>query len=573
MGMGRAFVSLPGDASSAFSNPAATGSLDRSEFTAFHTSLFLGTSYDCLALSHPLGILGVFSLSAGRLGTGDFIGRDEYNRPGQTMSSSETQLGLSYGRSLGFGLAVGTTLKGVGQKIGDNAGYGFGLDMGLQYSPPPLRGLTLGVGISDLVQPRIKLLEGEDKYQTDSRFGLAYTRAFSGSFAATGVFEAEKITGRETRMHPGLEAAFLDAYFLRLGYDHDKPTFGAGIAYSFLNLDYAYENIEYFGGSHRLSLGFSFGKSAKAIQQESVARAIETEKAGWQSSLERQKNLDFALNLSRADSLHASGRDQDALAYYQRALAIDETSERAQAMSDTMIELIITGAASSARDQKREELTAKRIESALGHFKAGRYNDAISQYELALEIDPGNKNVSDLLASARKTRIDEIDNIRKSARAYSKNGNHSTAVVEWNRLLALEAADPEAGTSLEFSQNQLRADALTAQAVAAMNDGKYTIAVQYLEQAQVIKPGDKAIKSLLSEAKAKSAPVTGLADIKASSEHWQIYLKGLESYQNSEYKDALESWEALRQYYPNNPDLDKNIDQARQRLSTEGGKP
>jgi hypothetical protein len=47
----------------------------------------------------------------------------------------------------------------------------------------------------------------------------------------------------------------------------------------------------------------------------------------------------------------------------------------------------------------------------------------------------------------------------------------------------------------------------------------------------------------------------------------------LESYQSGDYQSALTNWESLKKFYPNNSDLDKNIAQARQRLSTEGGKP
>jgi tetratricopeptide (TPR) repeat protein len=573
MGMGRAFVSLSGDASSAFSNPAATAFIDRNEFTAFHTTLFLGTNYDCLAFSHPVGFLGVFSLSAGRLGTSDFIGRDDYNRPDKTISESDTHLGLSYGRAIGFGLSTGVTLKGIGQSVGTNTGYGFGLDFGLQYHPLMVKDLILGVGINDLLPPRIKLFQTEEKYQTDSRIGLAYSRQFAKNYKVTAVFEIEKIVGRGSRMHPGLEAEFYKDYCLRLGYDHNRPTFGAGITYSFVRLDYAYENIEFFGGSHRISVGFSFGKSAKITQSEVVARAVESEKAGWMASLDKQKEHDFTLNIDLADSLHRVGQNQQALAYYQRALAVDETSTKAKTMSDSMISLIISSAASSARDQKREEMISQRIASALDNFKAGRYNEAISEYELTLEIDPGNKTISDLLTSARDTRLKEIEDIRQSARSFRSNGDHTSAIMEWNKLLSLEPTDPEAKQGIDLSRNQLKADALVASAAAAINDGKYGDAVKYLGQAQSLRPGDKVINTMLSDARSKSAPVTSLNDIKSSPDRWAIYLNGLESYRSSDYNSALKSWESLREFYPNNPDLEKNISQAKQRLTAEGGKP
>jgi tetratricopeptide (TPR) repeat protein len=572
MGLGRSFVSLPGEASSAFFNPAATGFMERSDFSAFHTSLFLNTSYDCLALSHPVGVLGVFTVSAGRLGTGSFTSRDDFNRPGQDISASDMLLGLSYGRVAVAGLATGITLKGVGQEIGSNSGYGFGLDLGFQYRPLFARGLAAGISFNDLIQPRIKLVDIKDKYETVSRYGLSYTRKVSSLLAGGAFFEIDQIPGRDISYHPGLEMAFYDNYSLRLGYDKDTPTYGAGIIYGPLRLDYAYEDIQYLGGSHRISLGISFGKSASAIQQEAIAKAVSGEREIWQKSLDEKKMQDYAAYIFSADSLRANNRYQDALFYYERALAVNETSARARTMSDSMMTLIVANAASAAGDQKRQALISGRVEAALASFKAGRLNDAITQYELALEIDPANKNVSDLLESARAARKTEIDTERKNARGLMQNGDYSSALLAWNKVLSLEPDDAEAKRSIEVSKNQVEANNLVARAMTAINAGKYAEAARYLDQAQIIRPDDATIKSLLSQSRAKAAPVTSLEDIKQNPRHWDTYLKGLQSYQGSDYQKALESWESLRQYYPNNPDLEKNISQARQRLSTEGGK-
>lgn len=572
MGLGRAFVSLSGEAAAAFWNPAATALMDRSEFMAFHTALFMGTNYDCLALSHPVGNLGVFSVSAGRLGTGDIEQRDEFNRAIGSISSSESQLGLSYGKIIGFGLDGGITLKGVAVNIGDNAGYGFGADLGFQYRPRYFKGFALGLGFNDLVQPRIKLINNEDKFQTISRFGAAYSHDLSKNFGATIALETAKISGRSNQIRAGLETAFYNAYFLRLGYDRDRPTFGAGISYNMFKLDYAYENIDQFGGSHRVSLSFQFGPSLQQSQKNARAEIVREERLSWENSLSQQRTRDFNLFVARADSLRQAGRYQDAMSNYERALALDESSASAKAQSDSMMSLIIAQAVTNSRDEKREDLVAKRVEQALEDLKAGRYNEAISQYEIVLDIDPGNKSVTDLLESAKTARKTEIESSRARAGAFRAKGDFSNAILEWNKILALDPTDPQAKLSIDLSRNQLKADALVSSAINAMNSGKYTDAVDYLQQAHQIRPKDANINSLLTQARAKSAPATNLESIKAADTYWAVYLKGLESYQAGDYKSALQSWESLQEFYPNNPELEKNIAQARQRLLTEGGK-
>jgi tetratricopeptide (TPR) repeat protein len=302
-----------------------------------------------------------------------------------------------------------------------------------------------------------------------------------------------------------------------------------------------------------------------------ITRELETEKRGWQKELDKHRAKEFATYMGLGDSLRSAMRFQDALIYYNRALAVDESSDKARLMSDSMMSIIIADAAAGARDTRREQMTSRRIEVALEEMKSGRFNEAIMQYELALEIDPANQTVAGLLQAARSTRTVEMDKIRRDARRHRESGEHASALLEWNRLLTMQSDDSEARQGVESARNQLRANGLVASAVASINERKYQNALTYLEQAQRIKPDDKSIQSLLSDARAKSAPATNLEDIKSSEERWAVYLRGLEAYQAGNYSEAIRNWESLRQYYPNNPDLEKNISQARQRISTEGG--
>lgn len=573
MGMGRAFVSLSGDPSATFWNPAATGLLERSEFMAFHTSLFMSTNYDCLALSHPIGSLGVFSMSAGRLGTDGIEERDLNNLLIKTVSSSEFQFGISYARPIYNGIVGGLTFKDAMVEIGDNAGSGVGLDLGLQYRPTMISGLSLGASLNDLIQPRVKLVNTDDKLQTTTRMGVSFSRSLSAKFTPTAALEIDKTQGRSSQFRAGLEAAFRGSYSVRLGFDKDRPTFGAGIMYGIFKLDYAYENIQYFGASHRISLGMAFGKSVKKSEEEAQAKIIGAAQTDWQNSLVTQRKMEFNSYMAKGDSLRGTNRYQDAIAYYQRALGINDTSAIATKMSDSLMTLIIADAASHASDSKREKFVTDRTQAGVEAFKAGHYNDAISQYNLALEIDPGNTTVANLLASAKDARQTQIDHTRDNARKYRDSGDYSNAITEWNNLLIQDPSDAEAKQGIDISRNQLKADALIMSAISSMKTEKYAQAVIYLQQAQSFRPDDESIKSLLSEARAKSAPATTLETIKASPDYWAIYLKGLAAYQAGDYSTALKNWESLRDYYPNNADLEKNINQARQRLSTEGKKP
>jgi len=566
MGMGRAFAALSGDASSPFWNPAATSLVDRASLTAFRTTLFLNTNYDCLGITYPFVDLGVFSFSLGRIGTDDIEGRDPFNLPTETFSSSETRFGFSYARHMFYGLHGGLTVKSISQDVAGNSGSGAGADLGFQYKPSPIPWITLGASFIDLVQPRVKLISVEDKYATVSRFGAMGNRDITNNVGITAGFDIEKTSGRSAVFHAGAEAGFSNRYFLRLGLDRNRPTFGAGLFFKSFNLDYAYENIEYLGSSHRISFSFSFGSSIIEKRQNRRASLVREERQAWENELDRQAD---SLLLS-ADEFRESGEYQNALRDYQKVLGLNPESERARVMSDSMLNTIISSSLEGVEDRKRQELISGRVESALNDFNQGRLNQAISKYRLLLEIDPGNETITDLLASAEENRLAEISRLKQSAVNLQNQGNLPGALAEWGRVLSLDDSDSDALTRIDALKGRMQGNQMIANALSLISDGRYAEAIEILERADRLKPNDKSIRSLISEARSKSVPPTTIEDIKSNTEHWNRYLSGLESYQQSDYKKAIEIWTDLAKIYPNNSDLNKNINQARERLAAEG---
>ncbi|UCC81045.1 MAG: PorV/PorQ family protein [Candidatus Zixiibacteriota bacterium] len=565
MGMGRAFVALSGDASASFWNPAATSRIDRANVTAFRTTLFLNTNYDCLGLSYPFADLGVFSFSLGRIGTDDIEGRDSDNLPTDNFSSSETRFGFSYARHLFYGFHGGLTVKILSHRIGEISGSGAGADLGLQYKYSRLPWLTIGASFVDLIQPRVKLISVEDKYATVSRFGAMGNKKIASNINIEAGFDVEKTAGRSAIFHAGVEAGFLERYFLRLGFDRNRPTFGGGLFYRSFNLDYAYENIEYLGDSHRISFSFSFGSSVSEKRRQRRASIVREERESWERALSHQ--ADSLLNL--ADSLRNLEEYQDALANYQKVLGLNPESEHARIMSDSMINIIISEAIEGVADLKRKELISGRIGSALNDFNEGRVKSAISKYRLLLEIDPSNETIEDLLASAEQNLSAEISQRRETAIRLQNQGDNAGALAEWNRILSLDEGDAEAGTRINDLKGEMAGKELIADALELISNGRYSEAMDLLERARSLRPGDESIRSLMAEARAKSVPPTTIEDIKSNSEHWDLYLSGLESYQKSDYKMAIEIWTELERVYPNNADLRKNINQARDRLAAE----
>ncbi|UCE66450.1 MAG: tetratricopeptide repeat protein [Candidatus Zixiibacteriota bacterium] len=563
--MGRAFVALSGDASAPFWNPAATSAIDRANLMAFRTTLFMNTNYDCLGITYPLVDLGVFSFSAGRIGTDGIERRDIDNRLIDTFSSSETRFGFGYARAIGYGLHGGLTFKIVSNNVGGFSGSGAGADLGFQYSQTRFQWLTLGVSFIDLFQPRIKLQSAEDKFNTVSRFGAAAYRKFGDKMHLTAGFDIEKSAGRSAIFHAGAELEFLKQYSLRIGLDRGRLTFGGGLLYRSIGLDYAYENVEYLGGSHRISFSFSFGSSVSEKRNQRRASLIRQERKLWERALSDQ--ADSLLNL--ADSLRNRKDFQDALGNYQKVQGLNPESEHARIMSDSMMNIIISGAIEGVADRKRKEIISGRVESALNDFNEGRFNTAISKYRLLLEIDPDNETIKDLLASAEQNLSTELSEKRETAIRLRNQGDNAGALTEWIRILSLDEDNSEAESRIEELKIEMEGNELIANALSLINAGRYLEAVDLLERAGRLRPDDRSVRSLISETRAKSVPPTTIEDIKSNAVHWNRYLSGLESYQSSDYNKAIEIWTELVNIYPNNSDLRKNINQARERLAAE----
>jgi len=572
MGLGRAFVALSGDASAAFWNPSATAALERGEVMAFHTSLFLETNYDCFALAYPLDRIGTFSLSMGRLGTDNIVRRDINNLSDGTFSSSETQFGVSYGRDMAFGISGGITVKAANSRIDQSSGTGYGADLGFQYHPGYAPGLALALAFNDIVRPGIKLNQVEDRYQTVSRFGTSYKRNLKGKFAAMIATEVASSAGKDPAIRAGIESSFFDQFFLRLGFNDSRISFGAGMVYNFVKLDYAFENIEAFGASHRISLGFTFGKSIKKSREDARASIIEQERRRLLGTIKEQRIIDSQIARTTGDSLMTLGDYHGALGYYQKALALDSTNSSAASMSDSAISMIVEKAVVSSGDERRQGIISARMGSAMDDYRNHYYNEALSKLNLLLEIDPGNQSILDMISTVEDSRRKEIRDLTANAARYQDRGEYAAAISEWNRVLALDRNNNEATRRIKESNDQIAADKLVADAVAAIKNRQYNQAERGLNEALKIRPDDSAIKSLLSEARSKSAPATNLENIKSVSGDWEKYLSGLESFQTGDYGGALRIWEELKTKYPNNIELDHNIDQARQRLAAEGGR-
>ncbi|RYU77711.1 putative type IX sorting system protein PorV2 [Hymenobacter persicinus] len=318
LGMGKVQVSLAGDATAGYWNPA--GLLDQKhkyDAVLMHSELFSGiVKNDYAAFSMPLDDKSAIGASLIRSGVDNIADtRNLINEYGyiqydkiRYFSVADYALLLSYARKLGNieGLKLGANGKIIYRNVGSFANaWGFGIDAGLQYDHG---GWRLGLMARDITTTFNAWSINADEFKgsasandpiptnsteiTLPRFVLGIGRSFKlpGELTALVATDLEMTTdgqrntlvsSKAVSIDPraGVELGFKDLVFLRGGVGNfqkiqaftgkdewkSQPSLGVGVALSGLRLDLALSRlaVEKLGDATQtnsiiVSLGYGF---------------------------------------------------------------------------------------------------------------------------------------------------------------------------------------------------------------------------------------------------------------------------------------------------------------------------
>ena len=279
--MGSAYVAATDNATSGFWNPAGLVNAQGLQVYFTHTRQFLSSiQYDYVAVSNQfedgtiLGIsflrLGISEISkvpenAAIFENSELIGID-YSKISSFGTSDNTFI-LSYAKKYTDDIFIGANAKLIYRDFSSESAYGIGFDAGMQYKWFPE--LTLGLMLRDITTTMIAWSTGEKEFITPSiRGGLSYEYlindwdlAFRPAMELGFLFESRDASA-QINLGPisldsfwGLEAAYKDLLFLRLGYDDlDRFNGGLGVAITKFGVDYSYTNFDKeLGNVHRIS--------------------------------------------------------------------------------------------------------------------------------------------------------------------------------------------------------------------------------------------------------------------------------------------------------------------------------
>ena len=399
-----------------------------------------------LAAAYPDWRWGAVAMTIRHFGTSDIEGRDERNLvTDPSLSSSESEVGIAYGRAVSPAWSLGGMLKLRRQEVAGRAGSGVGADLGVRVVPalalgldgPWTRGLALGVALQNVIEPSIRLDQESVPDPSAVRMGVALAPPFAGSLGMLFSFDVDKARGVSPRVHAGLELRPHPLFALRGGLDQGTLTAGTGFRYKDAEIEYAFAD-QTTGATHRAGLTYHFGapvgeardRASQAAEDRFSQRLAEIEQQRDSERIQallsraedarRRGDIDEGLSLVATirviEPEHAAARALEAGLLADRGRAFEASGDPAQAAvayqqslalspADTLVAnaMARSRAASEARTERSQQFR-ERFAAALAAFGADRLAPARDGFAAVLAADPNDREARTMLARTERDR-------------------------------------------------------------------------------------------------------------------------------------------------------------------------
>ena len=265
LAMGSGFTAEIDQGFSAYHNPASVGFLNKRQLAFSHHALNLDRRLMMASISTglpPTAGLGVAWVSSG---VDNIQGRSTAGHKTQILSTSEDAIFISFAQRITPWLALGINVKILNHQLPMNeselAGKGTGFDIGFMVLPEEK--LRFAFMIQDLNTNYQwntgDVFEGEGRVYKESfptmyRLGTTFTFQriyFVGDIGV--VANQDDILGMTMRF--GGEYNLSENYFIRGGFGNSRFSLGAGLNFTFLNLNDAFFDYAVVIEPHSASQG------------------------------------------------------------------------------------------------------------------------------------------------------------------------------------------------------------------------------------------------------------------------------------------------------------------------------
>ena len=266
--MGSAFASIADDASAVYWNPAGVARITRSVIAINHCDwaadiLFSSAAY----VFDPRYVPGMVAFQVRSLYMPEQAVRT-VTKPegtGEMFDNGDVAVGVTYARSLTDKFSMGITFNYLDSSLADQHSSGYAFDFGTLYDTG-FQSLRIGMEIQN-IGTEMKFIERSVKLPTLFRVGMSMSVYENAQFRVLSAVDFSHPPDNNERANLGTEVGYKDFLYLRggygFGYDAEGVSGGLGFKVptslnSEATLDYAYVDMGYLGGVHRVSIDFRF---------------------------------------------------------------------------------------------------------------------------------------------------------------------------------------------------------------------------------------------------------------------------------------------------------------------------
>lgn len=584
-------MALPLDASTVYWNPAALDRFEQKSVTLFYTNLLGGAQYSYLGYAHPTISVGTLGFGVLRIGTGNDIDyRTDSPLSLGKFGHNEYEFLFSYGKNIRvFNLAVGGNVKVEHRSwpgLADNnySDTAVGADLALHFMPDfrgPLKGLSTGLLIQNIVSPTLREAEGKDPFPINVKAGLAKAIDLAqwGSKMVV-VLDISKAQLNPAKYHIGTEYVYNNVAMLRSGLNDGKMAFGAGAAYNIFRFDYSYASSAdvYFSPNHRVSLSISFGKTKTELIEIAERQRLEeiAEEVARRKKLEIEQRIQEFL--AEGKQHFKNGDYINAQIAFSAILKDDEEHEEAKEWLEKANEKYDEEEQKfwEARQEKfrleqekaeQEKEIRRRWQLGRGYFENSQYRLAIREWDEVLTLDPNYDLAINFKEKAKSEWRKKVLNlIAKADGLHSKKKFHEairTLDEAKNEDFPDSKIREQIDSKIRRYENALDFDDLFNQGLTYYNEKNFEIAMEKFEKALQLQPKNKLIQDYYNDAKARA-----IATIqKMPPELQQKYVQGVNLTNQGRYEEALQIFEEIRKKQPYNKRILKAIDTAEEKLN------
>jgi tetratricopeptide (TPR) repeat protein len=586
MAMGSAAVAYPDNIGAFLWNPGGLVVVDQIQVGLSQTMLFEGTQYHFMSYVHPTLTAGTFGIGISRIGIGGIEHFEEIGGVPVHMGSYDYwwgKISLAYAHTIISGFSLGLNFDANRQELGPDNTNGFGLDAGIHFRSPIrygfFRNFFLGVNFKNLMSPRMKLGDETEKLPPYFRAGVGKSFLF-GDYRWTILGDYQQLKERDATLHFGTEFGWRRIAFIRLGLDNQDLTFGGGLRFKGVQIDYGSAPMGdpvFFPRSHRFSISFHIGKSIpeqKRLLIEAEENRIRQQVTERQ---EAERNRRIQTGLTEGKEFFESGDYFNSRLAFSRVLSEDPDNAEAQKY------LTMTGEREEAQQKEREEtlrnesikeeqnrvdqaFIRERYEEGLHALDQGDFNKAILQWEEAIERDPENEQISSYLTKAKRALETEIGRLIARANTLIRQENIAEArrVLDWAKEQTENNEPLRNKVMVEIKRLDNTVNFMNHYQLGRENyeKGNYTAAANYLEKAFQLRPNDDEVRELLRSARGRAIGVKK----EMENDVKRQFAEGLRLYSEGHYKEALAAWEKSLDMDPKNIKIIESIDVVKRKI-------